>query len=102
MNEMINDRDMMYGGYFGGTPCNNGYVNFGYQGYPGSLMNTNMFPNLMGGYQNPNYIEQNNANNNYAIDLNTRLNNLETRVRILEQKLGNTDSFKDDNSMYMI
>ena len=98
MNEIIDDRDMMYGGYFGGAPCNMQYGNFGFQGYPGSLMTNNIIPNMM---VNPNY--QNNMNSN-TLDINTRLNNLETRVRLLEQKLGNTgNSYQEDNnSMYMI
>ncbi len=97
MNEIIDDRDMMYGGYFGGTPCNMQYGNFGYQGYPGSLINNNMMPNMM---INPNY--QNSMNNN-TLDIATRLNNLETRVRLLEQRLGNNNSYpEDNNSMYMI
>jgi len=99
MNETIDDRDMVYGGYYSGTPCNMQYSNFGYQGYPGSLMTNNMMPNMM---LNPNY--QNNMYNNGNLDINTRLNNLETRVRLLEQRLGNnSNSYQEDNnSMYMI
>ena len=98
MNEMIDDRDMMYGGYFGGTPCNMQYANYGFQGYPGSLMNSNAMSNMM---INPNYQNSINGNN---LDINTRLNNLETRVRLLEQRLGNNNNSyqEDNNSMYMI
>lgn len=100
MNEIMDDRDMMYGGYFGGTPCNMQYGNYGFQGYPGSLMNSNMIPNMMGStnFQSGMY---NNAN---TLDVYTRLNNLETRVRLLEQRLGNNNNSyqEDNNSMYMI
>ena len=100
MNEIIDDRDMMYGGYYSGTPCNMQYGNFGYQGYPGSLINNNMMPNMM---VSPNY-QNNMYNNTNTLDIDTRLNNLETRVRLLEQRLGNTgNSYQEDNnSMYMI
>ena len=99
MNEIVNDRDMMYGGYFGGTPCNMQYGNFGFQGHPGSFMNNNMIPNMM---VNPNY-QNNMYNNTNNLDIDTRLNNLETRVRLLEQRLGNNNSYQEDNnSMYMI
>ena len=100
MNEIIDDRDMMYGGYFGGTPCNMQYGSFGYQGYPGSFINNNMLPNMM---INPNY-QNNMYNNQNNLDIDTRLNNLETRVRLLEQRFGNnSNSYQEDNnSMYMI
>lgn len=101
----MSERDMMYGGFYQGMPGNMQYGNFGYQGMPGSLMGTNMMPNMMmGGYQNPNYFEQGGTASNGMMDVNTRLNNLETRVRLLEQRLGtvNSESNKDDNSMYMI
>lgn len=93
----MHERDMMYGGYYQNIPGNMAYGNFGFQGIPGSLLNNGMIPN----YQNSNIIDIN-GNNNPLIEINTRLNNLENRVRLLEQRLGNTDSFKEDNSMYMI
>lgn len=99
MNEITDDRDMMYGGYYQGTPCNMQYGNFGYQGYPGSFTNNNMMPNMM---MNPNY-QNNMYYNKDTLDIDTRLNNLETRVRLLEQRLGNNSSYQEDNnSMYMI
>lgn len=99
MNELINDRDIMYGGYYQNTPCNMQYGNFGFQGYPGSLMNGNMIPNMMGMPQNNNLVQ----GNNNMLDVNTRLNNLETRVRLIEQRFGNNNSYQEDNnSMYMI
>ena len=99
MNEIIDDRDMMYGGYFTSAPCNMQYSNFGYQGYPGSLINNNMLPNMM---VNPNY-QNNMPNSTNNLDINTRINNLETRIRLLEQRLGNNNSYgEDNNSMYMI
>ena len=101
MNELVSDRDMIYGGYYQNMPGNIQYGNFGYQGCPGSLMNTNMMPNMMGMTQNMNTMQG--ANNN-MMDINTRLNNLETRVRLIEQRLGsNNNSYQEDNnSMYMI
>ena len=94
----MNERDMMYGGYYQNIPGNMMYGNFGFQGMPGSLLNNS----LMNNYPNPNIIDLN-SSNNPLIEINTRLNNLETRVRLLEQRLGNTDSFKEDNnSMYML
>lgn len=95
------DRDMMYGGYYQNMPGNMQYGNFGFQGMPGSLMGTNMMPNMMGGY--PNFNDYGLGNNNPLMEINTRLYNLETRVRLLEQRLGNNNSNQEDNnSMYMI
>ena len=89
------ERDMMYGGYYQNMPFNTAYGNFGYQGPPGSLMpmQNNMIP--MNQYPNNDMI-----NNNYT-NINTRLTNLENRVKNLEQKL-NTNSYQDDNSLYII
>jgi len=100
MNEIISDRDMMYGGYYQNVPGNIQYGNFGFQGCPGSLMGNNIMPNMM---MNPNLNYQNGINGN-TLDINTRLNNLETRVRLLEQRLGNNNNSyqEDNNSMYMI
>ena len=98
----MNERDMMYGGYYQNIPGNMAYGNFGFQGMPGSLIGSNMIPNMMGSYQNPNFTNQN-STNDITLDINTRLNNLETRVRLLEQRLGNNNSYQEDNnSMYMI
>lgn len=98
----MSERDIMYGGYYQNIPNNIGYGNFGFQGCPGSLMNNNMIPNMIGLQQNPNLNYQDTPINN-TIDINTRLNNLETRVRLLEQRLGNNNSYvEDNNSMYMI
>lgn len=100
MSEIIDDRDMMYGGYYHNIPGNMMYGNFGYQGCPGSLMNTNMMPNMMGIPQNNNLMQ---GSNNNMMDINTRLNNLETRIRLIEQRLGNNNGYQEDNnSMYMI
>lgn len=93
----MNERDIMYGGYCQSMPGNMMQYNFGYQGMPGSLMNNGM----LNTFQNPNIIDLNNVNTNPMININSRLNNLENRVKMLEQKLGNT-SYQDDNSMYMI
>lgn len=93
------ERDMMYGGFYQNMPGNISYGNFGYQGAPGTMMPNNM----MMGY-NP-YIENtmnNMGNNNPLIDINARLNNLENRVNTIEKKLSNTNSYQDDNSMYML
>lgn len=93
MNDIINDRDMMYGGYYQNTPCNMQYGNFGFQGMPGSLMYGNMnMPNMM-----------NNPNNDVFQQINSRLTSLENRIKLIEQRLGNTNSYQEDNnSMYMI
>lgn len=97
----MSERDMMYGGYYQNIPGNMQYGNFGFQGMPGSLMGSSMMPNMMGGYQNPTFTNQ---SNNSMLDVNTRLNNLETRVRLIEQRLGNNNNSyqEDSNSMYMI
>jgi len=87
---------MMYGGYYQNLPGNMTYGNFGFQGMPGSLLNSGMM-----GYQNPNMTGFD-GNSNYMMEINTRLNNLENRVRRLEQKIVYDDFSKDDNSMYMI
>jgi hypothetical protein len=99
MNEIIDDRDMIYGGYYQNIPGNMMYGNFSFQGCPGSLMNGNIFTNMMGIPQNG----FNSQGTNNTIDINTRLNNLETRVRLIEQRLGNNNSYtEDNNSMYII
>ena len=86
----MQDRDMMYGGYYQNIPGSMSYGNFGYQGPPGALINQN----------NP-FMESNNLNNNPLIDINARLSNLENRIKNLEQKINNK-SYQDDNSLYMI
>ena len=93
MNEMINDRDMIYGGYYQNIPGNMQYGNFGFQGMPGSLMYGNMgMPNMM-----------NNYNNDIFAQINSRLTSLENRIKLIEQRLGNNTSYvEDNNSMYMI
>ena len=35
-------------------------------------------------------------------EINNRLNSLETRVKVLEQRLANNNSYQDDGSMYML
>lgn len=89
--------DMIYGGYYQSMPNNMMQYNYGYQGMP-----MNNMPNMMNSYQNPNIIDLNGNTSNPIQELNSRINSLENRVRLLEQRIGNTDSFKDDNSMYMI
>ena len=93
MNEIINDRDMMYGGYYQNIPGNMQYGNFGFQGLPGSLMYGNMsMPNMM-----------NNSNNDIFAQISSRLTSLENRIKLLEQRLSNNNSYgEDNNSMYMI
>ena len=92
---------MMYGGYYQNIPGNIQYGNFGFQGCPGSFMNNNILPNMMNMQQNPNFNYPDTSN--IDMNINTRLNNLETRVRLIEQRLGNNNSYQDDNnSMYMI
>lgn len=98
---MVDERDMMYGGYYGGVPGNMAYSNFGVQGMPGSLM---MNPNMqemqnVQPMQNMGMISGLQSNNLY--DLNTRISSLESRVKALEKKVNNYTS-QDDNSMYMI
>ena len=91
----MKERDMMYGGYYGGYPGNSSYGNFGYQGPPGSLMQ--MQNPYMNNYNNS-YLE-----NNPFIDINNRLNELEIKVNNIEKKLGKYNSFKDDDdSIYML
>ena len=60
----MNERDMMYGGYYQNMPGNMSYGNFGYQGLPGSLLNNGMiaYPNNI-----------NDMNNNPLTELTTRL-----------------------------
>lgn len=90
----MTERDMMQFGYYQNMPGNMSYGNFGFQGMPGSLQNMGM----MGGYPSPNMMDPSGG-----MDINTRLNNLENRVKILEQKTGNNSPYQqDDNSMYMI
>lgn len=101
MNDIANDRDMFYGGFYQNTPCNMQYGNFGFQGMPGSLMNNGIMPNMIG-YPNTNIVDLNGNTSNPLNEINARLNNLESRVRLLEQRIGNNNYQEDNNSMYMI
>ena len=94
--------DMIYGGYYQSIPNNMMQYNYGYQGLPGNIMNNVGMPNMMNNYQTPNIIDLNGNTSNELEKLSSRINNLENRVQLLEQKLGNNSSYKDDNSMYMI
>ena len=88
----MKERDMMYGGYYGGVPGNSVYNNFGYQGPPGSLMQ------MSSPYINNNsYLE-----NNPFVDINNRLNELEIKVNNLEKKVNRCKSSNDDDSVYML
>ena len=91
----MDNRDMMQYGYFQNMPGNMMYGNFGYQGPPGSLMNGMPYTP-----QGMNYGSSNLQNTLYEI--NNRLNSLETRVKVLEQRLANNNSYQDDGSMYML
>lgn len=86
----MTERDMMYGGYYQNYPGNMAYLNYGYQMPPGAMLNNNMLP------------EMNINQNNPILELNNRISNLETRVKTLEQKLNNSNTYQDDNSLYMI
>ena len=89
---MIDNSDMLQAGYFQGMPGNMVYGNFGYQGPPGSLIAMPSQNMIM--------------DNNPLLDLNARINSLENRVKILEQKLTTsnttTNPYQEDNSMYML
>lgn len=102
----MEERNMMCGDYYQGAPDNMMYYNFGYQNTPNNLMgmNPNVMnsPNMMNNYQNPNIVDLNGNNSNPIIELNKKINNLENRVKMIEQKLGSTNYYQDDNSMYMI
>ena len=93
-------RDMMYGGFCQNTPGAMAYGNYNYQLPPGALLNNNMMmgPNLNG------FSDQNQMyDNNPLIDINARLNNLENKVKTIEQKIqSNSSGYQDDNSMYML
>lgn len=93
----MSERDMMYGGYYQNFPGSMAYGNFGYQGGPGSLLSNGMLGNYQNGMQG-----QMDMSNNVLNELNTRIRNLENRVKVLEQKVLNNNSYQDDNSMYMI
>lgn len=105
---MMEDRDMMYGGYCQNTPGNMAYGNFGYQMPPGSLqynsLMPNPFPNNMPMNTNTMPMQNSMIDNNPLIDINARLSNLENRVKTIEQRLtsGDTNQYQDDNSMYML
>ena len=84
----MSDRDMIYGGFYQNMPGNFAYNNYAYQTMP-----NNFIP-----YNNPNMLDNNPLN-----DINNRLNNLEQRVKRIEQRLqNNSNSYDDDNSIYMI
>lgn len=95
----MDNRDMMQYGYYQNIPGNMMYGNFGYQGPPGSLMNSMPY-GLQGMNNVPNY---DNSMNNPLYEINNRLSKLENRVKILEQKINtNNNLYQDDNSMYML
>ena len=98
----MKERDMMYGSYYQGTPGNNMYSNFGYQGPPGSLFQMqNPYMNNTG-YANNNYTNSYLENNPFA-DINNRLNELEIKVSNIEKKVNRYKNFKDDDdSIYML
>ena len=86
----MSERDMMYGGFYQNMPGNISYGNFGYQGMPGFLM---PMPGMIGSqYAMPE------GNNNNII---ARINSLESRVKLLEQRVNKNTSY-DDNSLYML
>ena len=67
------------------------YANYGYQMPPGAMLNNGMLPQM------------NMNQNNPILELNNRISNLENRVKLLEQKIGNSsNTYQDDNSLYMI
>lgn len=86
----MSERDMMYGGFYQNIPGNISYGNFGYQGMPGSLMSV---PGMIG-----NQYAMPEGNNNNII---ARINSLESRVKLLEQRVNKNTSY-DDNSIYML
>ena len=105
----MKERDMMYGGYYGGIPGNNMYGNFGFQGPPGALLQMqNPYINNNGYLNGNEYLNNNGQNNSYLetnpfVDINNRLNELEIKVNNLEQKLNRYKSFKEeDDSIYML
>lgn len=91
------DRDMLQMGYCQNMPGSYMYGNYNFQGPPGSLMP--MQNNMI---NNP-YIEYGQNNINPLMDINTRINNLENRIKLLEQKINTQNNqYQDDNSMYML
>ena len=94
----MKERDIMYGGYYGGVPGNSVYNNFEYQGPPGSLMQMQSPYINNSGYQNNNsYLE-----NNPFIDINNRLNELEIKVNNLEKKINKYNNSNDDDTIYIL
>ena len=99
----MDNRDMMQYGYFQNMPGNISYGNFGYQGPPGSLMNSMVYnPQGMNYGSGSLQSNMNSYDNNNLYDINNRLNSLESRVKALEQRLANNNSYQDDSSMYML
>lgn len=96
----MKERDMMYGGYYGGIPGNNAYANYGYQGPPGSLLQS-FNPNMNNSYYNSGYNNSYLENNPFN-DINNRLNELEVRINKIENKIGRYNNSKDDDSIYML
>lgn len=101
---MIDNRDMMYGGYYQGGPNGSmAYSNYGYQtpqGCPYGNMNMPNMPMMGMGVPFNNGMMD---NSNTLIDFNARISNLENRINNLEKKInGTTNLYQDDNSMYML
>lgn len=87
----MTERDMMYGGYYQNFSGNMAYANYDYQMPPGAMLNNGMLPQMNINQSNP------------MLDLNNRISNLESRIKLLEQKIGNSsNTYQDDNSLYMI
>ncbi len=84
----MNERDMMYSSFYQNIPGNISYGNYAYQNIPSPFM-------LMPGMIESQY---NMPNDNNII---TRINNLENKVKQLEQKVNKNTSY-EDNSLYML
>lgn len=83
----MNERDMMYSNFYQNIPGNISYGNFAYQGMPIPLM---PIPNMIG--------NQYTTSNDNII---TKINNLESRVKQLEQTVNKNITY-EDNSLYML
>ena len=94
-------RDTIYGGFCQNAPGNMAYGNYNYQLPPGALLNNVTAP--LPFYNGNEQVQNQLIDNNLLIDINARLNNLENRVKTIEQNLQNSsNSYQDDNSMYML
>jgi len=86
----MSERDFVYGGFYQNIPCNMPYANPNFYNLPGNF--------------NPIENPENIINGDIFLNITNRINELENKVKFLEEKIKNTgfNQYPDDDSLYMI